>query len=314
MSANSAAEDPFLKKALDMLFQLKPLCEEDVRTLCNRAQQILQHEANVQPVRSPVTLVGDIHGQWEDLIEMFKIGGQLPHTNYVFLGDYVDRGYSSIETVSLIMALKVRYPQRIHILRGNHESRQITQVYGFYDQCLKYYGSSNVWKYFTDLFDYLPLSIVVDDKVFCVHGGLSPQLETLDDVRKLHRFQEVPHDGPICDLIWSDPDERVSWGISPRGAGYTFGEDVTERWNSKNGLILTVRAHQLVMDGYQYTHNNQLLTLFSAPNYCYRCGNQAAILEIDDEFHTEIRQFDAAPREENSSQIHLSKVTPTYFL
>jgi serine/threonine-protein phosphatase 2A catalytic subunit len=257
--------------------------------------------------------VGDIHGQWYDLIELFQIGGDLPNTNYVFLGDYVDRGYYSIETVSLIMALKVRYPSRIHILRGNHESRQITQVYGFYDQCLKYYGTPNVWKYFTDLFDYLPLSIVVDDKIFCVHGGLSPQLDTLDHVRQLDRFHEVPHEGPICDLIWSDPDDRVSWGISPRGAGYTFGEDVTARWNLQNGLVLTVRAHQLVMDGYQYTHNNQLLTLFSAPNYCYRCGNQAAILEIDDTFQQEIRQFDAAPREKNS-QIHVTRSTPEYFL
>jgi serine/threonine-protein phosphatase 2A catalytic subunit len=184
----SACHDPFLKKALDLLFKLKPLSEEDVRILCVRAQEILQQEANVQPVRSPVTLVGDIHGQWYDLIELFKIGGELPHTNYVFLGDYVDRGYYSIETVSLIMALKVRFPRRIHILRGNHESRQITQVYGFYDQCLKYYGSPNVWKYFTDLFDYLPLSIVVDEKIFCVHGGLSPQLDTLDHIRQLDRF------------------------------------------------------------------------------------------------------------------------------
>jgi len=308
-----ASHDPFLKRSLDLLFNLKPLVEEDVKTLCLRARDILEKEENVQAVSSPVTLVGDIHGQWYDLIELFQIGGDLPNTNYVFLGDYVDRGYYSIETVSLIMALKVRYPSRIHILRGNHESRQITQVYGFYDQCLKYYDTPNVWKYFTDLFDFLPLTSVVDDKIFCVHGGLSPQLDTLDHVRQLDRFHEVPHEGPICDLIWSDPDDRVSWGISPRGAGYTFGEDVTARWNLQNGLVLTVRAHQLVMDGYQYTHNNQLLTLFSAPNYCYRCGNQAAILEIDDTFQQEIRQFDAAPREKNS-QIHVTRSTPEYFL
>jgi len=293
--------------------KLKPLVEDDVKTLCIKAKEILEKEDNVQPVSSPVTLVGDIHGQWYDLIELFRIGGELPNTNYVFLGDYVDRGYHSIETVSLIMALKVRYPERIHILRGNHESRQITQVYGFYDQCLKQYGSPNVWKYFTDLFDFLPLSIVVDGKIFCVHGGLSPQIDTLDHIRQLDRLHEVPHDGPICDLIWSDPEDRVSWGISPLGAGYIFGEDVTHRWNQTNGLVLTVRAHQLVMEGYQYTHANQLLTLFSAPNYCYRCGNLAGILEIDDQFQREIRQFEAAPRETNR-QIHVSRTTPTYFL
>jgi len=264
-------------------------------------------------VRSPVTVVGDIHGQWNDLVEMFSIGGPVPTTNYAFLGDYVDRGYYSIETVSLIMCLKVRYPDRIHILRGNHESRQITQVYGFYDQCLKHYGTPNVWKYFTDLFDFLPLSFLIDAKVFGVHGGLSPVLDSLDHIRTLDRLHEVPHEGPICDLIWSDPDDRVGWGISPRGAGYTFGEDITARWNHANGLNLTVRAHQLVMEGYNYTHNQQLLTLFSAPNYCYRCGNQAAIMEIDENFNTMIQQFEAAPRSKGD-QVRVTRTTPEYFL
>jgi len=298
---------------LDKLLKCQALSEEDVKRLCLKAREVLQKEENVQPVSSPVTVVGDIHGQWNDLVELFAIGGSLPDTNYVCLGDYVDRGYYSIETVSLIMCLKVRYPERIHILRGNHESRQITQVYGFYDQCLKHYGSPNVWKYFTDLFDFLPLTILIDQRCFCVHGGLSPSIDSLDHIRGLDRFHEVPHEGPICDLIWSDPDDRVGWGISPRGAGYTFGEDITARWNNTNGLTLTVRAHQLVMEGYNYTHNQQLLTLFSAPNYCYRCGNQAAIMEIDDQFQTMVQQFEAAPRTKGD-QIRVSRSTPKYFL
>jgi len=302
-----------LDKWLVLLFKCQTLPEEDIKKLCLKAREILQKEDTVQPVFSPCTLVGDIHGQWNDLMELYAIGGNLPDTNYVFLGDYVDRGFFSIETVSLIMCLKVRYPDRIHVLRGNHESRQITQVYGFYEQCLKHYGSPNVWKYFTDLFDFLPLTILVDNKIFCVHGGLSPSLDSLDNVRSLDRFHEVPHEGPICDLIWSDPDDRVGWGISPRGAGYTFGEDITARWNLNNGLTLTVRAHQLVMEGYNYTHNNQLLTLFSAPNYCYRCGNQAAIMEVDDNFGMLIQQFEAAPRKKGS-QIQVSRSTPEYFL
>lgn len=180
-------------------------------------------------------------------MELFKIGGKPPDTNYLFMGDYVDRGYYSVETVTLLLALKVRYKDRLTILRGNHESRQITQVYGFYDECLRKYGNANVWKYLTDLFDFLPLTAVVENQIFCLHGGLSPTLETLDDVRKLDRVQEVPHEGPMCDLLWSDPEDRQGWGMSPRGAGYTFGMDVSTQFIEKNGLKTIARAHQLVM-------------------------------------------------------------------
>jgi serine/threonine-protein phosphatase 2A catalytic subunit len=156
--------------------------------------------------------VGDIHGQFADLVEMMKIGGKAPDTNYLFLGDYVDRGYDSVETVCTVMAMKARWPGRVTLLRGNHESRQITQVYGFYDECLRKYGNANVWKYITDMFDHLPLAATIDNEIFCPHGGLSPSLDTLEHIRELGRTQEVPHEGPMCDLLWSDPDDRVRVG------------------------------------------------------------------------------------------------------
>jgi serine/threonine-protein phosphatase 2A catalytic subunit len=213
-------------------------------------------------------------------MELFRIGGPNPDTNYLFMGkapqtnssvemanirqgDYVDRGYYSVETVTLLVALKIRYPQRITILRGNHESRQITQVYGFYDECLRKYGNANVWKYFTDLFDYLPLTALIDNQIFCLHGGLSPSIDTLDNIRALDRIQEVPHEGPMCDLLWSDPDDRCGWGISPRGAGYTFGQDISEAFNHNNGLTLVARAHQLVMEGYNWSQDRNVVTIFS---------------------------------------------------
>ena len=191
--------------------------------------------------------------------------------------------WPQVETVTLLVALKVRFKNRVFILRGNHESRQITQVYGFYDECLRKYGTANVWKYFTDLFDYLPLTALVENVIFCLHGGLSPSIDTLDNVRTLDRVQEVPHEGPMCDLLWSDPDDRAGWGISPRGAGYTFGQDITEQYNHTNGLKLVSRAHQLVMEGYNWAHDANVVTIFSAPNYCYRCGNQAAIMQVDEQ-------------------------------
>ncbi|CAI9768032.1 unnamed protein product [Fraxinus pennsylvanica] len=259
-----------LERQIEQLMECKPLSEAEVKTLCDQARAILVEEWNVQPVKCPVTVCGDIHGQFYDLIELFRIGGNAPDTNYLFMGDYVDRGYYSVETVTLLVALKVRYRDRITILRGNHESRQITQVYGFYDECLRKYGNANVWKYFTDLFDYLPLTALIESQVFCLHGGLSPSLDTLDNIRALERIQEVPHEGPMCDLLWSDPDDRCGWGISPRGAGYTFGQDIAAQFNHINGLTLISRAHQLVMDGFNWCQEKNVVTVFSAPNYCYR--------------------------------------------
>nr|GEV65817.1 serine/threonine-protein phosphatase PP2A-2 catalytic subunit [Tanacetum cinerariifolium] len=265
-----------LDEHISQLIQCKPLNEPEVKTLCEKAKEILMEESNVQPVRSPVTICGDIHGQFHDLAELFRIGGK-----------------------------------RITILRGNHESRQITQVYGFYDECLRKYGTANVWKTFTDLFDYLPLTALVESEIFCLHGGLSPSIETLDSVRSFDRVQEVPHEGPMCDLLWSDPDDRCGWGISPRGAGYTFGQDISEQFNHTNNLKLIARAHQLVMEGFNWGHDQKVVTIFSAPNYCYRCGNMASILEVDDcQGHTFI-QFEPAPRR---GEPDVTRRTPDYFL
>lgn len=190
-------EIEILDKQIETLSDCKPLSEIEVKELCEKGKEIMTKEENVQPVRAPVTVCGDVHGQFHDLMELFKIGGKTPDTNYLFMGDYVDRGYYSVETVTLLVCLKVRYRDRITILRGNHESRQITQVYGFYDECQRKYGNANVWKYFTELFDLLPLTAIVENEIFCLHGGLSPSLETLDQIRNLDRVQEVPHEGAM---------------------------------------------------------------------------------------------------------------------
>ena len=169
-------------------------------------------------------------------------------------------------------------------------------MYGFYDECLRKYGNANVWQYFTSLFDYLPITAVVEASIFCLHGGLSPSIDTLDQIKQLDRFMEVPHEGPICDLLWSDPDDRCGWGISPRGAGYSFGQDISEQFNHSNDLKLIARAHQLVMNGYNWSHDRNVITVFSAPNYCYRCGNEAAIMEVDEFMKYTFLQFNPAPK------------------
>ena len=189
-------------KWIEMLQSGSCISEPDLKRLCTHVKNLLMEEANVQPVRSPVTICGDIHGQFYDLLELFRTGGEPPSTNYIFMGDFVDRGHNSVETFQYLMCLKAKYPDCITLLRGNHESRQITQVYGFYEECVRKYGNANSWKYCVEVFDFLNLAAVVDGKVFCVHGGLSPVLRTLDQIQVIERVQEIPHEGPYCDLMW----------------------------------------------------------------------------------------------------------------
>ncbi|EXJ55865.1 hypothetical protein A1O7_08796 [Cladophialophora yegresii CBS 114405] len=382
-----------LDKAIAQLRACRPIPEPQVRELCYKARELLIEEGNVVTVDAPVTICGDIHGQFHDLMELFRVGGDVPDTNYLFMGDFVDRGFYSLESFLLLLCLKVRYPDRITLIRGNHESRQITTVYGFYDECIRKYGSANVWRYCCEVFDYLALGALIlgattdvppstgssqgnesnnntqstlppeDEEiesevlnangevvskslrrrfeglslasepsqqqasnasrispapdmdplepptssissqqslsgasrslftpptsstgaVLCVHGGLSPLIETVDKIRLIDRKQEVPHEGAMCDLLWSDPDEIEGWGLSPRGAGFLFGADIVRHFNHNNDLSLIARAHQLVMEGYKEMFDKTIVTVWSAPNYCYRCGNVAAILELGED-------------------------------
>ena len=187
-----------MEKWLEDLKEMKCLNERDVKHLCDKAKEIFVEESNVQNVSAPVIICGDIHGQIYDLFELFKKGGDIPYSRYIFMGDFVDRGNNSVEVFELLLALKVKYPGHITLLRGNHESRQISAAYGFYEEIRRKYGNTNVWEYFTDLFDYLPLAALVEGKLFCVHGGLSPFLPTIEQIRLINRKQEIPREGGFC--------------------------------------------------------------------------------------------------------------------
>ncbi|KAI9292679.1 Metallo-dependent phosphatase [Neoconidiobolus thromboides FSU 785] len=301
-----------IDKCIEQVYDCKLLAESVIKDICEKVKELLIEESNVVHIQSPVTVVGDIHGQFYDLLEIFKIGGYPPDTNYLFLGDYVDRGYYSVETITLLTCLKLRYPQRIQLVRGNHESRTVTQTYGFYTECHRKYGSSNVWNYFTSMFDFLTLSVVINNTIFCVHGGLSPSIHWIDQIKVLDRFKEIPHEGPMADLVWSDPDpDKDDYSMSARGAGYTFGKDVVKKFCELNQMDHILRAHQLCMEGYQVLFDGLLSTVWSAPNYCYRCGNMASILEVETAF---FNIFAAAPDHERPSLKDESKDAPEYFL
>ena len=299
-------------KWVEQLKELKCLSEEELKQLCDKAKEIFIEESNVQNVSAPVIICGDIHGQIHDLVELFRKGGEIPNSSYVFMGDYVDRGYNGVEVLELLLALKVKYPEHITLLRGNHESRQICFAYGFYEEITRKYGNANAWEYFTDLFDYLPLAALIEGKIFCVHGGLSPYISTVDQIRLINRKMEIPREGVFCDLMWSDPDDIETWIISCRGAGWIYGWKVVDEFTHINGLELICRAHQLVMEGFKYWFQNKnLCTVWSAPNYCYRCGNRASILKISSDLSRTVDYFDFTEKSANSQP---PKTIVPYFL
>jgi len=284
-----------IEAQIQHVLNIGELTEAQCVDLCEKVRDILQEEPNCVNLRCPICVVGDIHGQFQDFKELLHINGHPPETNYVFLGDYVDRGESSVKTATLAFLLKLRFPERVCLLRGNHETRQITQVYGFYDECMRTYGNTHAWCAFNSTFDFLPLAAVIEGRVFCTHASLSPWITVLDDIRQLDRFREVPHEGPMCDLLWSDPGDVQGWAVSRRGAGHTWGQDVSEMFKHQNRLDVIMRAHECVMEGYQWCHEGSVLTVFSAPNYAYRVGNQAAVVDIDEHMHYAVQQFSPAP-------------------
>ena len=259
----------------------KILTEQEIQLLCRKCKKIFAEQDVLLNLSSPIKVCGDIHGQYYDLLRLFGFGGYPPNSSYLFLGDYVDRGKQSIETISLLFALKIKYPENIFMLRGNHESSKINRIYGFYEECKRRYDKK-IWKLFSETFNYLPVAAIIEGKIFCIHGGLSPKLVSLDQIQKIQRPTEIPDDGLLCDLLWSDPNSKIlGWMANDRGISYVFGIDVVESFLLKFGFDLICRAHQVVEEGYQFFGKKKLVTIFSAPNYCGEFNNAGAIMNID---------------------------------
>ncbi|CAG7872248.1 unnamed protein product, partial [Brassica rapa] len=258
------------------------LSESEIRQLCFNARQIFLSQPNLLELHAPIRICGDIHGQYQDLLRLFEYGGYPPSANFLFLGDYVDRGKQSLETICLLLAYKIRYPSKIYLLRGNHEDAKINRIYGFYDECKRRFNV-RLWKIFTDCFNCLPVAALIDDKILCMHGGLSPELDNLNQIREIQRPTEIPDSGLLCDLLWSDPDQKIEgWADSDRGISCTFGADKVAEFLDKNDLDLICRGHQVVEDGYEFFAKRRLVTIFSAPNYGGEFDNAGALLSVDE--------------------------------
>ncbi|MCJ1392847.1 Serine/threonine-protein phosphatase pp1 [Xylographa bjoerkii] len=258
------------------------LLETEIRYLCTKAREIFISQPILLELEAPIKICGDIHGQYYDLLRLFEYGGFPPEANYLFLGDYVDRGKQSLETICLLLAYKIKYPENFFILRGNHECASINRIYGFYDECKRRYNIK-LWKTFTDCFNCLPIAAIIDEKIFTMHGGLSPDLNSMEQIRRVMRPTDIPDCGLLCDLLWSDPDKDITgWSENDRGVSFTFGPDVVSRFLQKHDMDLICRAHQVVEDGYEFFSKRQLVTLFSAPNYCGEFDNAGAMMSVDE--------------------------------
>ncbi|WKY07694.1 hypothetical protein Q1695_007287 [Nippostrongylus brasiliensis] len=260
----------------------------EYRAVIQDANLLLSSEKTLIDVDPPVIIVGDIHGQFNDLINMFLLLGRPPEKRYLFLGDYVDRGLMSIECIMLLLAYKVCYPSAVYLLRGNHECARVNRKYGFWNECLMHLGEQGemIWAMFQRCFNNLPVSALVATKILCMHGGLSPSLDSLDDVRNTSKPVRNPFRGVINDMLWADPDMNIlDWRTSSRGSGFAFGTHVIDDFCERFGVELIVRAHQMCLDGFWLTPNKKLLTLFSAPMYCNLYRNAGTMLEVDEDLH-----------------------------
>lgn len=269
--------------------------ERDFVQLLESALEVLYMESNLVQLQSPIVICGDIHGQLYDLFELFEKAGMPAEHQFLFMGDYVDRGYYSLQTFGYLLALKLKYKGRVTLLRGNHECRQVNQMYGFYVEIQATYGHAGLWTMCNEIFDMLPMAAVIDGEVFSVHGGLSPDIPTIDKIDLIERNDELPATGPFCDLTWSDPDEGGEWRANMRGAGYLFGKKQVDEFCYLNKLKFVTRSHQVAQEGFQWFFDKKLITVWSAPNYMYRMGNRASVLRYDGNGEYELIDFDARP-------------------
>ncbi|KAF8632149.1 hypothetical protein AX17_004891 [Amanita inopinata Kibby_2008] len=283
------------------------LTEEQALWIIEQGTELLRKESNVLDVEAPITVCGDIHGQYYDLMKLFEVGGSPADTRYLFLGDYVDRGYFSIECVLYLWSLKIWYPDTLFLLRGNHECRHLTDYFTFKLEC-KHKYTERVYEACMESFCALPLSAVMNKQFLCIHGGLSPELGTLDDIRALDRFREPPTHGLMCDILWSDPVEDFGTEKTAesfihnhvRGCSYFFTYQAACQFLERNNLLSIIRAHEAQDAGYRMYRKTRatgfpsVMTIFSAPNYLDVYNNKAAVLKYESNIMN-IRQFNCTP-------------------
>lgn len=256
-----------------------------VKWLCKTIRPVFLSELSLLELEPPIYICGDIHGHFDDLLKVFEKGGLPPKATYLFLGDYVDRGDKSVDVICLLFALKLLYPKNIYLLRGNHESPDINDFFGFFNECVSKINDS-IWDIFNSVFDALPVAALVGKQYFCVHGGLSPYMQTLDEINEIERPTSVFDDYILADVLWTDPKSGLEgWGPNPRGDTKTWGLDVAENFIKQNNIQFIVRGHQMAVNGFDFPFYpiKNTITVFTASKYDKYSKNKAAMMFIDNE-------------------------------
>ncbi|KAL6738753.1 hypothetical protein Aduo_012268 [Ancylostoma duodenale] len=264
------------------------ISENEIVDMIAAAKDLFASQPMMLECSAPLNICGDIHGQFSDLIRIFNMVGWPPTVNYLFLGDYIDRGLWSVETIILLLLLKLKFPDNFLLLRGNHETVIVNRIYGFYEDLIRRFLTPRLFNSFQDVFAMMPMSAIVSDRILCMHGGLSPQLLSAESIHILNKIvrpvQDPPNPSLPLDLLWADPDINIKqFKFSLRGVSCTFGPDVLQTVLEKYGFDLVARAHQVVQDGYEFFSNRKLVTIFSAPHYCGQFDNAAAVMTVNSE-------------------------------
>lgn len=267
------------------------ISKADCTQIIRQCEDVLRREPNLLDMKDPLVIVGDLHGQFYDFEKVLELGGSPASSKYLFLGDFVDRGCFSTEVMLLLYAIKLNYPDTTYLLRGNHECRQMTSFFNFRKECLTKFDLE-IYEIFMNSFDSLPLACIVNGKFLALHGGIGPELRTLEDIRTLNRFLEPPKSGVLCDVLWADPvnsedgksQERFR-ANDVRGCSYFFNSEAVVKFLKRNELLSVIRAHEAQLEGYKMhtwgsTSFPFVITIFSAPNYCDVYNNKGAIIKF----------------------------------
>lgn len=276
-----------LENLLVELKDLKLPSREVLINIISTVKMIFQQEVNVLELKGNFNVFGDIHGQFFDFLNILENAN--PNYKMLFLGDYVDRGYNSVELIIYLMVLKILKKNSVFLLRGNHENRAQTAAYGFKEECIYKYDIYIYWK-ICEVFEFFPVAARINETYFCLHGGISPNLSA-NWINGLDRVQEY---NEISCILWGDPSEEIDdFNESQRGAGFIFGKNAIIEFLRKVNCKYLIRSHQLVFNGIEELFSKRCITVWSAPNYCYKCKNIAAIIIIEETNHS-YRYFQAA--------------------